>query len=222
MGHFINLVGDRFDRLVVISRVENSSKGHPRWACRCDCGQEVTVEGASLRGAHTKSCGCKKRENAHSITHGKSKTVEYQIWRGMISRCENPKVERFPSYGGDGITVCRRWRHGDDRKTGFEYFIADMGERPPGGTLERKDPTANYEPSNTRWATSLEQANNKRNTRWVLYRGVRMSLCDAVRAAGGVIHYEAAAVRIKTGRTVDRAVETPSSRAHNAAPMVAL
>lgn len=129
----------------------------------------------------------------------------------MISRCENPNVKAYPSYGGRGVKVCDRWRHGEGTKHGVECFIEDMGLRPsPSHSLDRfPNVDGNYEPGNVRWEEKLAQANNKVRTRYVIYHGEKMSLCDAVRVAGSVIHREAAWVRIQHGWTVEKAVETP-------------
>lgn len=133
-----------------------------------------------------------------------SKMPEHAIWRGILKRCSNPNVISFPNYGGRGIAVCERWRS-------FENFLADMGPRPtPSHSVERLDVERDYEPGNCVWGTVLEQANNKRNTRKVVYRGKEMALCNAVRAAGDVIHREAAWVRIREcGWSVEDALETP-------------
>lgn len=88
----------------------------------------------------------------------------------MIKRCHNPKAKKFPDYGGRGISVCDRWRRS------FADFAADVGDRPEGSSLDRKDNNGNYEPGNVRWATATEQSNNKRNTILITHDGITMSL----------------------------------------------
>lgn len=79
----------------------------------------------------------------------------YSSWKSMISRCNNPNDRAYPTHGGRGIKVCERWK-------AFEEFLADMGDRPPGLTLERLDNNGDYEPNNCKWATWSEQNRNKR------------------------------------------------------------
>lgn len=87
--------------------------------------------------------------------HGKSRTRMYKAWTGMLQRCNNPNSVEYSRYGGSGITVCERWHD-------FANFYADMGERPPGMTLDRIDSAGNYCKSNCRWATVAEQLANRR------------------------------------------------------------
>lgn len=127
---------------------------------------------------------------------------ERAIWNAMLRRCTNETASDYPRYGGRGITVCERWRN-------FHSFYADMGERPEGCSLDRIDNDGNYEPGNCRWATWIEQANNKRTNRVVTYRERQMSVADAARLAGAGVSRESAHSRLKRGWSVEDAVETP-------------
>jgi len=98
----------------------------------------------------------RKSEATHGNTRGGKETRTYRSWRSMMKRCYNKNTKDFSNYGGRGITVCERWRNS------FESFLSDMGERPESKTLDRIDVNGNYEPSNCRWATHVEQSYNKR------------------------------------------------------------
>lgn len=150
--------GNRYGRLVVRHKVASRDKSAAWWECVCDCGSVIQISANKLRTGHTKSCGCLKQEVISQGTnrlHGMSKTRTYRTWKEMKGRCYRPTASQYKWYGGRGVSVCERW--GD-----FARFLADMGERPPGKTLDRINPDGDYEPSNCRWATPKEQAAGNR------------------------------------------------------------
>lgn len=165
--NFIDITGQRFGRLVVLRRDGYRCK-QATWHCRCDCGAETSTQGSHLRSGHTLSCGCLGREHAvaasrssswkHGHGHG-MRSPTYRSWISMKTRCTNPSVPHYHYYGGRGIRVCERWEK-------FENFLADMGLRPAGTSLDRyPNNSGNYEPGNCRWATPKEQAKNRRPSR---------------------------------------------------------
>lgn len=161
-----SFVGEKFGRVTVLGEAPKyvSPKGKEirRVFVRCECGSKSTVNLHSLRYGLAASCGCYRTELAvSSVKHGdarkRAQTREYKTWSNMIARCENPKVERYPLYGGRGIKVCAQWRDS------FEAFLTDMGRKPsPDYSIDRIDVDGNYEPGNCRWATNSEQQQNKR------------------------------------------------------------
>lgn len=157
MPAFSDITLQRFGRLVALWPQNKDKRGLYLWLCLCDCGRETVVRGSDLREGKTKSCGCLHDELAskRNFRHGHSKgTRTYRSWMAMRDRCRYSNHKDYEHYGGRGIKVCERWQS-------FENFLADMGERPVGLTLDRIDPNGNYEPGNCRWATWSEQRENQ-------------------------------------------------------------
>lgn len=158
--------GRQYGRWTVLRRDGSDRHGISVWLCRCACGQVRRIPTSNLRTGASVSCGCYRNDvnKASKATHGHCRSADgrtilsstYITWVNMHQRCTNPKRRGFKDYGGRGITVCERWQK-------FENFLADMGERPPGLSIDRVNNDGNYEPGNCRWATRVEQNRNQRH-----------------------------------------------------------
>lgn len=199
-----DMSGMKFGRLTVIdfNRIENKKT---YWNCICECGNKYIARNCALTSGNTKSCGCLGDENRAygSITHGMSKTEEYGIWSGMITRCENTHRNASDRYVNRGIKICDKWRFS------FESFLKDMGPRPSKKhTIDRIDNDGDYEPGNCRWVTIDVQANNTSKNRIMVISGERMTIAEASRMYG--IKYSTMINRIKRGWPDDVCAFTPT------------
>lgn len=169
-------VGDDFDRLTVKAHATRSRTGRRRFVCSCSCGRERIVQAAHLLRGNVRSCGCLQIDVNRRLKfrHGATikHTPEYRSWCAMNQRCANPRDIHWKWYGGRGITVCDQWRKS------YETFLADMGSRLPGLTLDRIDSNKNYEPGNCRWADSVTQRRNQRRYRAHLNRAHDFALAE--------------------------------------------
>lgn len=197
-----DLAGVRFERLLVVSRSENAPDGTARWLCRCDCGQERTLTGTALRAGRNKSCGCASprfEPKDPTALRGWSRTRTHRIWRGMLRRCSPDGGEKeLRNYFNKGIRVCERWE-------AFECFLADMGEVPPGMSIERRNGSRGYSKSNCVWATSREQGNNTTRNSIVHHAGKSQTVAMWAREIG--INQNTLLYRLLRGMPTARALQ---------------
>jgi len=158
-----NIAGMKFGMLTATQFIETTING-AWWECICECGVVKKFKVGSLTSGNSKSCGCRTKAalKAANTTHGFSRTPTHKCWRNMVMRCTNPSNKAYSHYGGRGISVCESWLT-------FENFLADMGPKPDGMTLDRINNNADYEPSNCKWATVKDQVRNRRMT--IMYEG---------------------------------------------------
>jgi hypothetical protein len=163
-----------------------------KWQVRCDCGKRKVVFTVALRSGQTTSCGCLVREG-NAKTHGEAyKTAEYRAWQLMKRRAEHSKGR---------VKVCARWQNS------YENFLADVGRKSqPTDSLDRKDGTGHYEPSNCRWATKTQQAQNLRSNRLLTFKGQTKCLTQWAREYG--VNAKTLAQRLDHGWTVNKALGT--------------
>jgi len=151
----IDITGKRSGRLVAI-RFSHTQNKKSMWLCLCDCGKETITVVTNINNGSTKSCGCLRAETMGNIArkHGMTKTPTYISWQMMIVRCTYKYRKSYKRYGGRGIKVCDRWINS------FENFLKDMGVRPKGLSIDRKNNDGNYTPENCKWSTQTEQVRN--------------------------------------------------------------
>jgi hypothetical protein len=167
MGKIIDITGQRFGRLLVLSYAETKGR-FAYWLSSCDCGTQLAICGAKLRNGHTRSCGClqkeavTKRNHSYVGKHGEAakRTPEYRVWSDLRGRCNNPKNKKYKDYGGRGIKVCGRWGI-------YANFLADMGRRPPSCDIHRVNNDGDYEPGNCVWLPHSEHMRLHANQRRV-------------------------------------------------------
>lgn len=190
-----NHVGERYDRIVVLSRAEDyvtpTGKHYSQWLCKCDCGNTTLVLGDNLKRTH--SCGCKSVEAAAAVgkmnyrhggaANGKKERL-YRIWDGIKKRCYNPKTDSFPRYGGRGITMCEEW---ENDYAVFKDWALSHGYRDD-LSIDRIDSDGDYCPDNCRWATNKEQQNNLSSNRWIDLHGQKLTVAQFSERYG-VPHY---------------------------------
>lgn len=186
---------------ILDAKMVREASGHTRkmYLARCACGDTRWRYAQHIDKGRSLAC-----RSCANKTHGYSATVEYRCWYHMRDRCLNPANRFYAYYGGRGIRVDPSW-------DSFEAFLRDMGPCPQGETLERKDNNQGYSKENCVWASRQEQAINRRNTKWITYKGKTQHMAAWSRELGirqDTLHY-----RIKKGWSVERAFETRTAHA---------
>ena len=211
MSKVNDLTGKRFGRLVVIERSGSNSRRRATWLCRCDCGKNIVVSGSDL--PRRTSCGCARSDflaafnKETKTTHGMRYTRLYREWRAMINRCYCSTWKHYSNYGGRGIKVCDEWR---DSFEAFRDWALVNGYQDD-LSIDRVNVNGNYEPSNCRWATIKQQANNTRNSRFLEYNGEIKTVKEWADELG--LNYNTLYSRITTkGWSVEKALTTPPFR----------
>jgi hypothetical protein len=196
----LDIANKTFDRLTAVSYV-----GKGFWRFVCECGNSKNLWATDVRRGKVRSCGCLAHEVKSTgdlrRVHGKSGTPEYSSWNAMVNRCTNPNAAGFRHYGGRGITIHGPWL------ADFMNFFVDMGPRPKGTTLDRKDPNGDYGPDNCRWADAETQGSNQRRIIPITANGKTQTIEAWARELGcsrGVLRY-----RRRQGWPDDAIINTP-------------
>lgn len=171
--------GQKFNRLTAIEPTGGRVANKIMWRCMCDCGSIAVANVAQLRNGQRTSCGCaklsgkqiRKKAPEHGHCVNGMNTATYRVWTGMLTRCRNKNDNGFRHYGARGISVCARWNE-------FANFLADMGERPAGMSLDRIDNDGNYCKENCRWATDIEQHRNRSDNTFFEFDGHRATIAE--------------------------------------------
>lgn len=208
MSKIKDLTGQKFTRLTVLGLHETRAK-KSYWHCVCECGNNLITRSDALTSGRARSCGCLQKESASNVcksrntTHGKSRSRTYRIWCGMVTRCTNTNLPYFNNYGGRGISICERWLT-------FENFIADMGECPPGLSIDRIDVNGNYEPSNCRWVDTKTQSRNTRKNRLLTHNNKTHCVSEWAEIYG--VDRCLIKDRLRLGWDTQKALETPARK----------
>jgi hypothetical protein len=210
----VDYTGVRFGNMVCIEQAASTGDG-ARWLCRCDCGaretRRLSLLRLSIKSGNVPKCrACQRLQQKRRASGARPGRVRQSddpawiAWREMIRRCYRVRYKDYPAYGGRGIVVATNWRR-------FPAFIADMGPRPsPKHSIDRIDNDGNYEPGNCRWATQLEQQNNRRNNVTITRDGVSMTVSQWSRVLG--IRVGTLFNRVYAGWSIERLFSPPRTR----------
>lgn len=204
-------IGRKIGPYTVIAAAAPRRNSPLRFIGRCFCGRVNNVSFYNAR--RSKSCGCKTKEilRRARMKHGYCKlfgkeTKVYKSWRSMRARCLDKTHKSYSRYGARGIHVCDRWLI-------FENFLADMGEPPKGATLGRINNDKGYEPSNCQWETPKQQANNRHNSRFLEFNGVKLTISQWANVIG--VPHCTISRRLRLGWSIAKTLTKPPRRQKN-------
>lgn len=219
MAKPLDLTGQKYGRLTAVNNTGKKNLRNFIWNFKCDCGSTVELPSGEVRRGRVGSCGCLGKELARermkkiqslgteaAKTHGMTNTRTFVSWDSMKQRCLNPNHKSYCEYGGKGVEVCDRWINS------FENFLADMGERPIGTTLDRKDGSLGYTPENCRWATFEQQGNNRKTNVFLEHDGKKLTVTQWSKIVG--ISNKAISYRLKSGWSVKDALTISADHAN--------
>lgn len=216
---FIDITGQKFDRLTVISRAQNSASGKTHWNCKCTCGNTSIVSKSNLSQGKQKSCGCLKNELAkkrflkHGHNPGTGQSLTYNSWCHMKQRCK-PGNTTDPSYAEKGRKVCNGLQS-------FKNFLKHIGKRPSRNhSIDRIDNNGHYScghcnecrrnnwPSNCRWADKITQMNNHPKNHLISYNGETLTMSQWAKKLD--VNYNTLRSRIYQMKwSIEKAFKTP-------------
>lgn len=195
---YIDLAGKTFGRWYVIERTPNVRPGVTMWKCQCECGMiKDHVLYTSLVAGRSNSCGCLRSDMLMKPDHKahSQRNPMWTIWQSIKTRCYNANHPSFKHYGARGIVMSDEWRNS------FDTFVADMGKRPEGSSIDRQDNNGPYAKENCRWASKCEQAGNTRRNIKVTWKGWECNLIDVARCEN--VDYADLRVAIKKGISLE-------------------
>ena len=204
-----DLTGQKFGYLTVLRRDGSTNHGNALWLCKCVCGKETIVASSNLIRNFITSCGCKRSETISNKNkkHGKSRSRIYLLWSRIKVRCTKPNCSHYKNYGGRGITYDSSWEYFEN----FYKWALDNGYK-DNLTIERIDVNGNYCPENCKWITLKEQAQNRRNTYRINYKGKEYCASELARMFN--IKVDTLKKRINSGMSVEDAINKPVKKEH--------
>lgn len=212
--NFKDLTGKKFGKLTVLKIDRRNQNNQITWKCICECGEMITVKTQFLTGEKSnKECdscflkrtGVDRKNRVKRAYHGLSNTRIYRQYKGMKNRCYDKNRNCYKHYGGRGIKVCDEWL-GENGFINFYDWSMKNGYSDE-LTIDRINVNGNYEPSNCRWATIEQQANNRRNNLRYTLNGITMTASEWAKYSG--INYGTLISRLQSGMNIKDAINKP-------------